>query len=110
MAFPKTPGIKKPKFGGKAKTKTLPPDKKTLESFGGARTKMQAFEPRVSAQQETGFIQATPKQATGAMMGRRAAAAGGEVEHPQGLEEAVQAQGQEGVLRCLIPSPRTTAW
>ena len=66
----KTGAIKKPKFGGKPQTKVLPPDKKTLESFGGARTKMKPFEAGVPSQQETGFIQATPKQATGAMMGR----------------------------------------
>lgn len=61
---------KKPKFGGRSKTKELPPDKKTLESLGGARTKAPVFEARVPGNQEKGFIQATPKQATGAMMGR----------------------------------------
>ena len=67
--FGKAPGVKKPKFGGKPKTKEMPPDKKTLESFGGARTKMPVFEARVTGQNERGFRQATPKQATGAMMG-----------------------------------------
>jgi hypothetical protein len=70
MAFPKTPGLKNPKFGGKSKTKVLPPDKKTLESFGGAAPKVPMFDARVSGQQEKGFIQSTPKKATGAMMGR----------------------------------------
>lgn len=66
----KTGAIKRPKFGGSPKTRVLPPDKKTLESFGGARPRMKPFEAGVPSQQETGFIQATPRQATASMMGR----------------------------------------
>lgn len=63
-------GLKKPKFGGKPVTKELPPDKKIVDSLGGSRPKTKGFEERVPGNKEFGFIQATPKQATAAMMGR----------------------------------------
>lgn len=72
MPFPdKTPGLKKPKFGGRSTKKSNhPPDKKVLESYGGARPKGKPFEARTTGNVESGFIQSTPKKATGAMMGR----------------------------------------
>ena len=66
----KTPGLKRPKFGGKPKTGFKEPDKKILDSYGGKRPRGSTFEPPGAANQEIGFFQATPKQATGAMMGR----------------------------------------
>jgi hypothetical protein len=66
----KSAGLKKPKFGGRPKTSEGGPDKKILESFGGARPKGKEFEMRTQGNRETGFIQNTPKKATGAMMGR----------------------------------------
>lgn len=67
MGFRKIPtskGTKKPAFGGKRVTKTMPPDKKTLESFGGARTKPKEMEARIPGNREFGFIQDTPQKAT----------------------------------------------
>lgn len=64
-------GLPTLKFGGgKAKTSVSPPNKKVLESYGGAKSKAPMFEARTQGNRETGFIQSTPKKATGAMMGR----------------------------------------
>lgn len=75
MAF-KSTGIQKPSFGGKRKTGAKPPSKKVLEAYGGAPTKAKPFEMNVPGNKEFGFIQNTPKKATGAMMGRAAPSGG----------------------------------
>lgn len=65
----KTPALKKPKFGGKPKTADRPPPKKQLEQYGPVRHRAEEL-PIPIGNVETGFIQSTPKKATGAMMGR----------------------------------------
>jgi hypothetical protein len=62
--------IKRPTFGGKPTTATKPPNKKVVDALGGSRPKTKGFDMNVKGNREFGFIQATPKQATAAMMGR----------------------------------------
>lgn len=69
--MPKTPPLKKPKFGGPRKTSSKPPDKKVLEQYGPVPKKGSGVkETSTPGNREFGFIQSTPKKATGAMMGR----------------------------------------
>jgi len=87
------------KFGGKVKTSTHPPNKKANEEYGMAPTK------RVSdatldydasqGNRERGFIQNTPKKATGAMMGR---------EPPMGLLSS--APPSMGARRPVFKKPK----
>lgn len=67
-------GLKAPKFGGKPKTSSKPPSAKANKEFGlpirkKAASATQSMEPTMG-NREFGFIQNTPKKATGAMMGR----------------------------------------
>lgn len=67
-------GLKTPKFGGKPKAFSRPPNKKANEEYGMPMRK-KASEATLDmdksmGNREFGFIQNTPKKATGAMMGR----------------------------------------
>jgi hypothetical protein len=67
-------GLKAPKFGGKPKAFSRPPNKKANEEYGMAPRKKVSDATRdldkSMGNREFGFIQNTPKKATGAMMGR----------------------------------------
>lgn len=68
-------GLSKPKFGGKPKTGSRPPNKAAVTALGGMPPRKRAQDIQQSmdkglGNRETGFIQNTPKKATGAMMGR----------------------------------------
>lgn len=67
--------IKKPKFGGKPKTSSKPPNKTAIKALGGMPPRKKAQDIQTSMDNslgnvERGFIQNTPKKATAAMMGR----------------------------------------
>lgn len=67
----KTPGLKAPKFGGKPKMSSRSASKKVQEQFGPVRKKSTATDDmNVAGNREFGFIQSTPKLASGAMSGR----------------------------------------
>ena len=67
----KTPPLKKPTFGGPRKTGHKSAPKKVLEQWGPVPKKASGVkDTAIPGNREFGFIQATPKQATGAMMGR----------------------------------------
>lgn len=56
--------------GSTRKQADMPPDKSVLKQYGGAPKKMPIEGKRPAGNTEIGFIQRTPKAATGAMMGR----------------------------------------
>ena len=100
MPVTKAPPLKKPKFGGKPKTKMLPPDKKILESFGGARTKQKVFEPRVTGADRDrlhpGDAEAGHRRDDGALAAAAGRRQSGDARRRQ--EGVQEAERQEGVL------------
>ena len=67
--------IHKPKFGGKPKTGSKPPSVIANKMLGGMPVRKKAQDVQATmdvglGNRERGFIQNTPKKATGAMMGR----------------------------------------
>jgi hypothetical protein len=67
--------VHKPKFGGKPKTGSKPPNKTVNKALGGLPPRKKAQDLTSSmdvglGNRERGFIQNTPKKATAAFMGR----------------------------------------
>jgi hypothetical protein len=89
-------GMSAPPVKSKRQQKDIPPDKEVLKQYGGTGKKAPTEGKRPAGNVEIGFIQRTPKQATGGMMGRAPPPSGGKTHtRADGRPQFKKARGKK---------------